>query len=80
MILYSKLGNENFDVSYIKCSHGLHLTCGLQVPHPCFNGIADFIHNLFIMEELLFSTRVHPGGLFYCHDRPSCAIGTQCKC
>jgi len=28
-ILYSKLGNENFDAGHIKCLRGP------QVPHPC---------------------------------------------
>jgi len=34
-ICYSKLGNENSDVGHIKCSRGLHLAQGPQVPHPC---------------------------------------------
>jgi len=33
-ILYSKLGNKNSDVGNVKCS------CGLQAPHPCFEGVA----------------------------------------
>jgi len=33
-MLCSKLGNENSDASHIKCSRGLHLARGQQVPRP----------------------------------------------
>jgi len=33
-ILY-KMGKENSDAGHTKCSHGLHMARGLQVPHPC---------------------------------------------
>jgi len=37
-ILYSNLGNENSDAGHIKCSRGVHLARGPQVPHPwCTN-------------------------------------------
>jgi len=34
VILYSKLGNENYDASHINRSRGPHLVHGLHVPHP----------------------------------------------
>jgi len=37
-ILYSNLGHENSDAGHIKCSRGVHLARGPQVPHPwCTN-------------------------------------------
>jgi len=40
VIVYSKLGDEDSDAGHIKCSLGLHLARGPQVPHLC---IKDFI-------------------------------------
>jgi len=35
-MLYSNLGNENSDAGHAKCSRGLHLARGPQVPHPWY--------------------------------------------
>jgi len=35
-ILRSYLGYENSDAGHIKCSQGLRLAPGLQIPHPWF--------------------------------------------
>jgi len=34
-MLYSNLGNQNYDAGHTKCSRGSNLASGPQVTHPC---------------------------------------------
>jgi len=45
VMLYSNLGNEKSDAGHIKCSRGLYLACGLQVPHPCITQTISYQWN-----------------------------------